>query len=416
MKRYFMKTMQTIRGGGLAMSFVCARSRRAVPDRIRKTSAAARSISGARRLACAIGAIVGLMGALPMAESQNPGGSAGGLVIGPQPPAQSSGLRLDVLGVPAGNGAILSPEADLDLNRSGRGVYVGTGQVVWVQEDLYVNGRDEVTNFEIKRRHISRRNYPNSIFGPAWTFNYDHKLQLDGAGDVIMESFGRTDVFKRVGNSDVWEGQEGRFGRLTYASGTYRLRMSHGTVLEFEADTVDGTKPAHLKKIISPGLNTLEFTYKTPGNIFERKLETIKDSYGRICTFFYEDTDYDKGVSRIRDFSGREVIYDYNAAGQLQSVRSPIVNSTGGLNDFPSGKVHRYQYVNHTDPRLKNALKSVIYPNQATANIPRVQFTYDENAGTNPSNPFFGFLKTLLLSEPLLRSGYRRVPDRGSRG
>jgi hypothetical protein len=102
-----------------------------------------------------------------VAEGSNPEAGAGGVVVPAerQPPALSSGLKLDIYGIPTGNGAPTLPEPDLDANRHGPGVLVGFGQVVYDQVDLQIQGRDEVTTLVIARRHLSRRNQEHSNFG-----------------------------------------------------------------------------------------------------------------------------------------------------------------------------------------------------------------------------------------------------------
>ena len=81
----------------------------------------------------------------------------------PQPAAQSSGLMLDMLGIPTGNGATRTPEPGISSNRFGPHMNVGFGQVVFDQTDLSIKGRDEVTNLVIARRHLSRRNQTKTL-------------------------------------------------------------------------------------------------------------------------------------------------------------------------------------------------------------------------------------------------------------
>lgn len=60
-------------------------------------------------------------------------------------------------------------------------------------------------------------------------------------------------------------------------------------------------------------------------DLLKRRLMTMIDSFGRMNQFLYTHPLYSNGVHRIVDFSGRVMEYDYNADGQLLSVRSPPV-------------------------------------------------------------------------------------------
>ena len=215
-----------------------------------------------------------------------------------------------------------------------------------------------------------------------------------------MTSFGRQDTFNSVG-MDTWEGGAGRFHRLTFDGlNTATLRLPGGTKLQFHTEILGSVVVGHLTKVISPNGNEIQFFYETSSqepNLLRRKLLRVLESYGRAIDFHYTDLDYPEGISRISDFSGREVHYDYNALGQLLSVRSPTVTNTGGLNDFPAGKTKLYQYLGHPSPQLQHALTSIVYPNQTAAGLhSRMAWTYE----ADPASPFFGFVRTHTLGNP----------------
>lgn len=157
--------------------------------------------------------------------------------VPPQPPAAGTPIPVDVVGVSEGCDCP-GPIAP-DLRNEGRQrIMARFGQEVRDQTDLLIKGRDDATTLTLQRRHMTRCNYPNSIFGPAWSFNYTQTLKREGS-DVRMESFGRVDTFEAVmGMSDAWVGREGRFDRLTYDGGAkeYKLRMRNGTRMIFAAD------------------------------------------------------------------------------------------------------------------------------------------------------------------------------------
>jgi YD repeat-containing protein len=330
------------------------------------------------------------------------GDTATGLVgsdaIPPQPSAQSSGMGIDVLGISTGNGASGSPEPDFNPNRSGPGINIGFGQVIFDQTDLFIKGRDEVTDLVIARRHLSRRDQVGSIFGPAWAFNYSHSLKREGTG-MLVTSYGRTDLFKSTG-TDVWEGTEGRFGRLTLTTADmYTLRMPHGTLLTFKG-TAAVDNLAYLQQITSPNGNTLVFTYdpNTSGRLMK-----ITDSFGRDINFTYNAAGY---VTEIADFTApeeRKLVYTYDTDGRLTSARSPTVAGDGGKNAFPAGKTYEYKYLGSVAPQLKYYLNKVVFPNQVgTTSAPgtgkaRYTWTYDpDNAATNT---YFGYIKSLTIGE-----------------
>lgn len=379
------------------------------------------------------------------ADLTNPSGVTEGTILPmhPQPSAQSSGLSADILGIPTGNDAGASPMPDINSNRSGSCIFLGFGQVVYDQTDLIINGRDDVTKLLIARRHLSRIDQTkahlsegtgalqevtkHAPFGPSWAFNYGHTITRCGE-DVLMYSYGRRDLFKRVGATDVWEGTEGRFGRLTYdttsAPAKYILRMPHGTLLEFEADHDADGKPAHLTKITSPNaLNTLSFTYEeqaVTADILQRKLLRITDSFGRTVSFTYADSKYPQGVSTITISSilgddDRTLQYEYTSEGQLLTMRSPVVTSPNGINDFPEGKQYQYRYYQKPDtvetlnPALKVALTAVIFPNQVAdgTETPAHEWTYD--ADTSATNAYLAYVKTFKKGEGTFSYTYRAI-------
>ncbi len=298
-----------------------------------------------------------------------------------------------VLGVSSGcgGGGSCSPFA---MNRVGPGTILPhSGQEMREERDLFIEGRDPAVNLEIRRRHLTRVNHDRSLFGPAWSFNYRQYFEEVGGGDLDMHGFGRVDRFVRVG-SNIWEGTTGRFGRMSLHDGVMTLRMAGGTRLLFQTWTGGGIRGV-VSSIHSPNDNQIAFTYDGVGELLDQKLIRITESYGREVELFYEDTDYPQGISRIRDFTNREWIYDYNNLGQILSVRSPTITSTGGFNDFPNGKRTYYTYRQHPDPRLTHALTSLVLPNQLGGK-PAYEWTYHED----PALPIFGFVSTHTIGAP----------------
>jgi RHS repeat-associated protein len=290
-----------------------------------------------------------------------------------------------------------------NANRTGGNhiVLAHSGQEVLDAVDMTIKGRDSATGFLIKRRHVTRKDQANSIFGPAWAFNYAHTLTIDTSNTVLIGRFGRQDQFVPVG-PDAWEGSRGPYQRLTLepSSGLFTLRMEHGTVLTFASEGTGTSTQGHLTSVTSPNGNQILLEYETRAQqpvLQLRRMLKIVESYGREIDLFYENVAFPQVVTRIRDFSGREVLYSYSPTGQLEAVRSPTVTSTAGLNDFPGGKVTAYAYRNHSDPRLANALTEVVYPNENVAGgttDSRLAWTYYE------SGEFFGYVHTHTVGNP----------------
>jgi YD repeat-containing protein len=105
----------------------------------------------------------------------------------------------------------------------------------------------------------------------------------------------------------------------------------------------------------------------------QRLLTGVVDEFGRLTRFGYDASGH---LDRVTDPEGREVEYGYDGLGRLVSVRSPIVSGTPTGNDFPSGKVTRYEYSSPTgDGQLDGNLLRIFTPAQAGA-APTVEIAY----------------------------------------
>ncbi len=326
-----------------------------------------------------------------------------------QPPMLNSPLDRHSLGVERRDQLPARQADDVvhSYNRIGAGyVLPHSGQAVLDSTDLFLSGRDSSTDLMISRRHLTRINHEHSIFGPAWAFNYQITLQETSLGDVDLSGFGRTDRFNVQPGGTSWLGTAGRFGHLFVVdANTLILRRPGGSEWEFTVEQLpSGSLVGHVTRIVSPNTQNFIVIGYEPASaepeLLARRIVAITESYGRQLLLEYTDPDFGDGVSRIVEtFSGREVLYDYNTDGQLLSMRSPTVTSTFGLNDFAGGKTTLYRYVNHSDPRLKNALDSVVAPNQEAtpAQVPRITWRYRTGP---PSSPEFGYVENFTLGTP----------------
>jgi len=287
------------------------------------------------------------------------------------------------------------------------------GQEMLDQTDLFIPGRDSTVDVEIIRRHLSGIKQQDPHFGPAWAVNYVHTFEAvdpgapavgNGAGEITMRSFGRTDRFAKV-LPNIWEGRDGRFDRLVYDGGSHAiLAMPGGTMLHFKvARRQDAGQPVRifgqLSGFISAKGNMLRIRLdwggpSTPESFAKpRRILSITDSFGRSILFNYEDPRDRNLVTRIIDFSGREVRYTYNCNNnkQLAKVRTPAIASTAGLNDFPQGKTTLYKYsaedvVSEFGPEFTAtalgleqfiySIASVVAPNQGSSGETRLEWTY----------------------------------------
>ncbi len=154
----------------------------------------------------------------------------------PQPSVQSSGLPIDVLGIPTGNNATVSPQPDIDLNRCGPGIVLGFGQVVYDQTDIEIQGLDEVTNLVIARRHLSRKNQTKTI-----------RNEVYGSGDslVVGEEYQWVDTSGSPNLSNVGAGNAGTYSPGdTFTATSAQSPTSWGTAkVQLANDTIDKHSP-----------------------------------------------------------------------------------------------------------------------------------------------------------------------------
>ncbi len=199
-----------------------------------------------------------------------------------------------------------------------------------------------------------------------------------------MYSFGREDVFRKV-RPNVWEGVGGRFGTLRYdGSASASLRMPRGTTLTFAVRRIGGAEiVGQLIRITSSQGNQIQITLGDPiagsSATTPRPIRSVTDSFGRQVRFAYDDAANPARLTRIVDFAGRGVSYAYDSAGRLESVTSPTIRSTGGLNDFPQGKKTRYTYTS------SGSIEKVFSPRDS-GDRPRLSFSYYTTDDV-PANP-----------------------------
>jgi hypothetical protein len=190
-----------------------------------------------------------------------------------------------------------------------------------------------------------------SYLGPLgnnWDFSYNEWLTFDdhdGDGDTDVKHVGLNfqSVYTRSGNAPLdFQTPDGQFTRLRRNDdGSYSIRYPRGEIHTFHGQ--EGMeRDGRLMKIEDARGNFMSFHYEG------RELHRVFDTFGRLYTLEWADGK----IVKLIDFAGREVAYDYyksgdsqGSAGDLKSVRTPVVVGTPGGNDFPDGKKTVYTYL-----------------------------------------------------------------------
>jgi RHS repeat-associated protein len=266
-------------------------------------------------------------------------------------------------------------------------VLVHSGEFLYRAADLVVPGRGLYFSFE--RIYKSRFRYSGPL-GNNWDHSYNRRLEfvdVDGDGDIDVRHTAMlfTTVYLRSGNGPLdYLVPDGHYKRLRRnPDGTFSLRFSDG-----EVHTFHGPGAALLGGLLKEmtdrtGRNRMRFEYDAA-----RRLTTIFDVFDRPYTLEYERD----LIHKLRDFSGREVLYSYygpgdprGSDGDLGSVRTPVVVGTPNGNDFPDGKTTVYTYLSGAiHPELFGNLVSITKPQEvARGGPPYLVNIY----GDDPGNP-----------------------------
>jgi len=272
-----------------------------------------------------------------------------------------------------GDGHGVDGVSDLDdLTRAddtGDPVGLHNGMVSYRAVDLVIRGRG--IDYQLTRRYNSRYSEIPGPMGYGWDHSYNIRLKVYASSLAILwNGNNRADTYPISGSSIF--SPKGIYTALSFDSqtNTYLLRARHGSRTRFDID-------GRLLSMADRNGNQLTFEYDTSD-----RLSAVIDTLGRRIEYFYDSNDH---LTRVRDFTGREVVYSYDSNGDLVGARTPLVNSTGGFNDYPQGRIERYTYYN---PNIANKevldhnLKTIVRPNDVTAGsppfgTPYVEFTYD---------------------------------------
>ena len=315
---------------------------------------------------------------------------------------------------------------------SGDPVISFTGELVVEETDLQIPGRG--FPFKLTRVYRSKYNY-NGILGHNWDFSYNRRLLLPALDsqdqDVLLCSgFARVDRYRFDEAGNRYVSPRRLYNQLTMnEDGSFSLRERDGFRTNFDSTGV-------MVSQVDRNGNTMEFNYNNLG-----QLEEVIDTLGRSIRFSY----YDEGrLHRVTDFSGRSIVYAYDDRGDLRAVASPIVSGTSTGNDFPDGKIVRYDYsfgfdeqadprnrfLNHnligiTDPKGQRYLVNTYGTNPESYNFDRVirqrsgsenqffTFLYEEmNPGSGSDAPDVPRNRTTVID----RNGNRRITTHNAFG
>jgi len=269
---------------------------------------------------------------------------------------------------------------------TGDPILLHNGAVSFRATDLHIPGRG--IDFNLTRRYNSKRSNEDSVMGYGWEFAFDQRIDFDGDPTAnarvtgrLQNGNNRIDNYTKLLGQTAFVGNAGLYTRLSQYSATeWILRARHGSRSYYEYAPIPGRNFSYrLRKIEDASGNSLTLSYYPAGALpdyLPGRLEKITDSLGRDITFNYIQTLFqDVRLEKVTDFTGREVVYGYDDIGNLLSARSPVVNSTGDVNDFPNGRTEQYTYHSGT-----SRLYKIIRPREVAPGTPNpaayVAFAY----------------------------------------
>ncbi|MEM7165313.1 MAG: DUF6531 domain-containing protein [Planctomycetota bacterium] len=246
------------------------------------------------------------------------------------------------------------------------GVPIGfaNGELTLQRTDLRVQSRG--FDFEVTRSYSSIADFPG-VIGHNWAWPFDRRVLDLGGSCWIADGYGREDEYQDMGGGlfvadDIFSELQKN------PNGTYTETLTDGSGYEFDSSG------SVVQRFDRHG-NQQSYDRNSYGNIVR-----AFDTQDRMYLFAYTNgtaaNDYNDGtadqkVQSITDFSGRMVVYTFDADGNLTAARSPVVTGTPTGNDFPNGKTTLYAYTTgNPDPRENHNLLSEFQPAYNVANSP----------------------------------------------
>ena len=274
-----------------------------------------------------------------------------------------------------------------------------TGEAVIKTLDLVIPGRG--LDFVWARTYRSRTG-STSPMGVNWDHSYNLYIEADGENIAVHDGTGRRDVYFLQADGSFTRDESFCRGRMDSISGNFILEFPDTGFWEFFHFNVRPVGGRIARSVDRNG-NSIEFQYDG-----QARLTIVTDTLGRACTLAYNADGF---IESVTDFTGRAMRYGYARSvagvtppGVLTSVTNPPVAGTPNGNDFPNGKVTRYDYSSgFADERLNRNLTSITDPlGQAW-----LQLVYRTN--TDPAS--VGFDTVDVAQRGPQRTQLRRVPQ-----
>jgi RHS repeat-associated protein len=260
----------------------------------------------------------------------------------------------------------------------GRPVYLDTGELALLPYELTTP--DPVIpvrgfTLDLRRTYRSGYAYPG-VLGFGWDIASNRRLRRLNDGDIIVTT-GTCRTAEYTFNGSGWDAPPGYARTLIQnANGSYtetaRNGMEHifdanGNLMEKRDRHGNRLAFAHSEDRL-PILGRSElFVDSTPRIVaLEHKLLRILDPTDREIVFTYNAQGQ---IETITDWLGRVWTYGYDVSGNLTSVTSPPTAQ------YPTGTTTTYAY---TDARFPHKLKRVVPPTGQATGTASIENVYDD--------------------------------------
>jgi len=208
-------------------------------------------------------------------------------------------------------------------------------------------------------RHYSSSNTSDGPFGLGWSAGFDTRLEVHGDGSVeVIPGDGHPYGYEPGVGLGEFDSPPGIFNELRETTEGYEERDPTGGIRFFNETGV---------------LQATENRFGHRSDLFYDscwQLEQFTDRFGRL--YFITWTPDERYISKITDFAGREVDYNYDLANGL--LIGVVGASTGNPAD-PRSEEH-YNYAETTPGVFQ--MTDVVYPNQVAdgSETPTIGNTY----------------------------------------
>jgi RHS repeat-associated protein len=265
-----------------------------------------------------------------------------------------------------------------DFDNPTHGVLLHSGEFTHRVVDLRIRGRG--IDFIWGRIYRSRLGEVTTM-GHNWNHSYDICVEACGPDRLVRDGNGRQDLYLLQADG-AW-GKDGFFRALEEnPDGTHTMVFSDTGKWEFHAPN-HPSAPGKIRAIVDRNGNAIALDYDGAGRLTEiRDTLNIPAKDNRVVTLSYNPDGF---IESVTDFTGRQVLYDYymdgdndGSAGDLKSVRSPVVVGTPHNNDFPNGKTTFYTYTKGHVRKEKNHNLRTITDAKGQLYLRNLYFTEDD--------------------------------------